>query len=147
MNIKIETEVKGNYLEVMEQFDLKLFEALKPKGVDMEIIEFTGSKKGDKVHIRFRSPIKAEWISLITEDGHNENEAWFVDEGDTLPFPLSYWKHKHIVRKLSDTTSMIVDDITFEGSNKLMSALIYPGIYTGFYPRKKIYKRFFETMG
>ncbi len=147
MNIKIETEVNGHYLAVMEKFDLTLFEALKPKGADMEIVAFTGSKKGDRVHIRFRSPIKAEWVSLITEDGHNEKEAWFVDEGDTLPFPLSYWKHRHIVRKLSDTKSLIVDDITFKGPNKLMTALMSPGIYAGFYPRKKVYKRFFKEMG
>ena len=66
MNIQIKTEVKGHYQAIMDQFDRRLFEALKPKGADMEIVEFTGSKKGDRVHIRFNSPIKAEWISNIT---------------------------------------------------------------------------------
>ena len=143
MNIQIKTTVKGNYKDIMEQFDLKLFEALKPKGADMEIVEFTGSKKGDRVHLRFNSPIKAEWISDIIEDGINEEEAYFIDEGTTLPFPLRYWQHKHIVRKITEDTSCIIDDITFKGPNYLVTLSMYPAIYAGFYPRKKIYKAYF----
>ena len=144
MTVKLETQVQGNYKSVMKLFDQKLFEALKPKGANMEIVEFTGSKKGDKVHIRFHSPIKAEWVSDITEDGENEKEAWFVDEGTQLPWPLKYWRHKHIVRKINEESSLIIDDISFEGSNKLMTTILQPAIYLGFYPRKKIYQAYFK---
>lgn len=109
----------------------------------MEIVAFTGSQKGDTVHIRFVSPIQADWVSKITEHGSNEKEAWFVDEGVQLPFPLGYWKHRHLVRKLTDDTSCIIDDITFRGTNRFLSLLLYPAIYLGFYPRKKIYRRYF----
>ncbi len=143
MNIQIKTEVAGNYLEIMERFDRELFEALKPKGAQMEIVEFTGSKKGDRVHIRFVKPLKAEWISLITDHGHNEKEAYFVDEGKTLPFPLKYWKHRHVVQKVSDDRSLIIDDMTFKGTNFLFTLFLYPAIFLGFYPRKKIYKAYF----
>lgn len=143
MNIKLDTTVKGNYKDIMARFDRDLFEALKPKGAKMEIVEFTGSKKGDKVHLRFLSPLRAEWISHITEDGQNEEEAWFVDEGVQLPFPLTYWRHRHIVRKLTNDTACIVDDITFRGPNRLMTLLLYPAIYLGFYPRKKLYRSYF----
>ena len=143
MNIQLKTKVRGHYKDIMRQFDRKLFEALKPANADMEIVEFTGSEKGDKVHIRFKSPIKAEWISEITESGADETEAFFIDEGVQLPFPLSYWKHKHIVRKITDDSSYIIDDITFKGSNFLLTRLLYPAIYAGFYPRKRIYKRYF----
>lgn len=146
MNIQLSTKVNGNYKDIMRQFDRKLFEALKPSLADMEIVAFTGSKKGDKVHIRFNSPIKAEWISLITEHGENEKEAFFIDEGVKLPFPLSYWQHKHIIRKITDTTSYIIDDITFKGPNFVMSWFLYPAIYMGFYPRKSIYKKYFNTI-
>ena len=146
MNLKISTQVNGHYQDVMQQFDRQLFEALKPKGADMEIVAFTGSKKGDQVHIRFNSPVKAEWISHITEDGSNDQEAYFVDEGVKLPFPLKYWRHKHIVRKLTDDTSCIIDDITFEGANFLITSLMYPAIFAGFYPRKKIYQAYFNTL-
>jgi len=143
MRIQLKTEVAGNYLDVMKRFDRHLFEALKPKGAKMEIVEFTGSEKGDRVHIRFLKPLKAEWISVITDHGHNEKEAYFVDEGKTLPFPLKYWKHRHIVQKISEDRSLIIDDMTFKGRNFLFTLFLYPAIFVGFYPRKKIYKAYF----
>lgn len=143
MNIKFETAVQGHYQAIIERFDRELFEALKPKHGSMDIMEFTGSKKGDRVHIRFTSPIKAEWISLITEDGLDENEAYFIDEGAQLPFPLKYWQHKHIVRKLTEQTSLIIDDITFKAGNRLLTTAMYPAIYLGFAPRAKIYQAYF----
>ncbi len=144
MNIQLRTKVDGNYKDIMRQFDRKLFEALKPSLADMEIVSFTGSKTGDKVHIRFNSPMKMEWISLITDHGENEKESFFIDEGVQLPFPLSYWKHKHIVQKITDTTSYIIDDMTFKGPNFIITWLLYPAIYIGFYPRKRIYKKYFS---
>lgn len=143
MNIRLETKVKGNYKEVMARFDRKLFEALAPRQGEMEIVEFTGSKKGDRVHIRFLKPLKADWVSVITGDEVNEQEAYFIDEGAQLPFPLSFWRHRHIVRKMTEDTSCIVDDITFRGGNFLVTWLLYPAIFLGFYPRKKIYRRYF----
>ncbi len=143
MNIQLEARVKGNYRDIMAQFDRKLFEALAPKQGKMEIVEFTGSEEGDRVHIRFLSPIKADWISLITEDAVSDTEAYFVDEGVQLPFPLSFWRHKHIVRKITEDTSCIIDDITFRGPNALLTLLLYPAIYLGFYPRKRIYRKYF----
>jgi ligand-binding SRPBCC domain-containing protein len=145
MNIQLKTPVKGNYRNIMARFDRQLFEALAPKAAKMEIVAFTGSKKGDTVHIRFVSPIRADWVSKITEDGHNDQEAWFVDEGMQLPFPLGYWKHRHLVQKLTEDTSCIVDDITFEGKNMLWSWVLYPAIYLGFYPRKSIYQEYFGS--
>lgn len=144
MNIQLKTKVDGNYKDIMHQFDRKLFEALKPSLADMEIVEFTGSKKGNKVHLRFNSPIKMEWISDITDHGENETESYFIDEGVKLPYPLTYWKHKHIVRKITNTTSYIIDDITFEGPNSIISWFLYPAIYFGFFPRKRIYKKYFS---
>jgi ligand-binding SRPBCC domain-containing protein len=144
MNIQLKAKVDGNYKDIMHRFDRELFEALKPANAKMEIVEFTGSKKGDKVHLRFHSPIKAEWISHITSHGENEQEAFFVDEGVTLPFPLAYWKHRHIVQKITEDTSYIIDDMTFKGVNGLFSLLLYPAIYIGFYPRKRIYRDYFS---
>lgn len=143
MNLKIKTKVKGNYRDIISRFDRDLFEALAPKQGEMEIVEFTGSKKGDRVHIRFVKPLKADWVSVITEDEVNENEAYFTDEGVQLPFPLSYWKHRHIVRKITEDTSCIIDDITFRGPNTLVTGLLYPAVFLGFYPRKRIYREYF----
>ena len=143
MNIKLQTAVRGNFKEIMARFDRDLFEALAPRQPKMEIVEFTGSKKGDRVHIRFLQPLKVDWVSVITEDEINNAEAYFIDEGVQLPFPLSFWKHKHIVRKITEDTSFIIDDITFRGPNRLLYLLMYPAIFLGFYPRKRIYRRYF----
>ncbi|MEM9822753.1 MAG: hypothetical protein AAF985_16860 [Bacteroidota bacterium] len=146
MQLTLTTKVDGHYREVMERFDRQLFEALKPPMASMSILAFTGSKKGDRVHIRFESPIQAEWISEITEDEINDKEAFFVDEGVQLPFPLKYWRHKHIVRKIDETSSYIIDDIQYEGPNTLVSFLLYPAMYIGFAPRKKVYQQYFKTL-
>jgi ligand-binding SRPBCC domain-containing protein len=143
MRIQLKTKVNGNYKDIISQFDRRLFEALKPKHAKMEIVEFTGSEKGDKVHLRFHSPIKTDWISHITEDDQDEKEAFFIDEGVKLPFPLSFWRHKHIVRKITNDTSYIIDDISFKGVNILLSLILYPAIYLGFFPRKKVYRAYF----
>ena len=144
MHIRLATEVDGHYLEVMDRFDLDLFEALKPKVGKMEVEQFTGSKKGDIVSINFLSPVKAKWVSEITEDGSDEHQAYFIDEGVTLPFPLKYWQHRHIVKKVAEDKSLIIDDITYKASNGILSLLMYPALFLSFYPRKKVYRRYFK---
>lgn len=146
MNLILKAPVKGNYKKVMKAFDRDLFEALKPSAGEMEIIEFTGSKKGDRVHMKFISPIKAQWISDIVEDEVTDTRAWFVDVGVKLPWPLATWKHRHIVEKIDDNNSMIIDDMTFTGSNFIFTLLLYPAIFIGFYPRKNIYQKYFEKL-
>jgi len=145
MKLVLKTKVAGNYLEVIDRFDLDLFTALKPKGANMEIVQFTGSKKGDIVDIQFHSPLKAKWISKITEHGSNDEMAYFIDEGDVLPFPLKKWTHRHIVEKVNETHCLIVDDIYFSSGYKFFDFFIYPGILLGFLPRKKIYRKYFGT--
>ncbi len=146
MNVTLKTPVKGNYKKVISCFDLNLFEALKPPKGEMEIIEFTGSQKGDKVHVRFIKPIKADWISDIVEDQITDDKAWFVDVGTVLPWPLASWTHRHIVEKIDENNSIVIDDMTFTGKNLLYTLLLYPMIFLGFYPRKKIYKQYFDKL-
>lgn len=146
MNVTLKTKVNGNYKDVMAAFDRNLFEALKPPFGQMDIVTFTGSKKGDKVHLKFVQPFKAEWISDIVEDGQTDNEAWFVDVGTSIPWPLQTWRHKHIVQKVDENNSIIVDDMTFTGKNIFLSIILIPGIFLAFYPRKLVYKRYFEQL-
>lgn len=146
MTITLKTPVKGNYRAVIKAFDRSLFEALKPPVGEMEIVTFTGSSKGDKVHIRFLKPFKAEWISDIVEDNIIEDTAWFIDVGSTLPWPLASWKHYHGVEKIDETNSMVIDQMTFTGKNFLLTLLLYPSILIGFLPRKPIYKSYFERL-
>lgn len=143
MNVTLKAKVKGNYKEVMSRFDKDLFEFLKPKDAQMEIVEFTGSKKGDKVHLRFDKPVKMEWISHITDDVETDQECYFVDEGVVLPAILGYWKHIHIVRKIDEHNSEIIDDMTFKAKWSFLTIFLYPGILIAFSPRKKLYQAYF----
>lgn len=146
MRVTLKTEVTGYYKDVMAAFDIKLFEALKPSGAQMEIVEFTGSKKNDKVHLRFNNPVRIEWVSVIVEDGMDDREAYFIDEGTTLPRPLTFWRHRHIVQKISENSSIIIDDIEYKTIFGWLSLLMYPAIYLAFYPRKKVYKSYFNDL-
>ena len=128
----------------MKAFDQELFMALAPKLAKIKLEKFTGSETGDKVHIRFLSPIKTEWKSDIIDHGVDNKRAYFVDKGTTLPFPLGFWEHHHIIEKIDENNSLIVDDIRFKGKNFLLTLLLYPGIIAGFLPRKKIYKQYFN---
>ncbi|WP_235295994.1 SRPBCC family protein [Portibacter marinus] len=144
MKFTIKTPVPGNYKVVMNAFDKKLFEHLKPVGASMEIVKFTGSKEGDIVHIRFTSPIKAEWISKIVEDGVDDERAYFIDQGTKLPWPLKYWKHEHVVAKIGEKKSQIEDRITYKTFSIVLDALIRPAMYMAFYPRRAQYQKYFK---
>lgn len=145
MKILIKAKVQGHFLSVFNDFDKELFEYLKPRIGKMEIVEFGGSFVGNKVHMKFLSPIKADWISNITKREIGEQQAYFIDEGVILPPGISYWHHKHIVRYISEYESEIIDDITYQGNNFILSLLLYPGLLGAFLPRIIQYKRFFRN--
>jgi ligand-binding SRPBCC domain-containing protein len=129
----------------MERFDRRLFEFLLPRAGKVEIVEFTGSKTGDRVHLRFLSPFRIEWISDIVDHGINDDEAFFIDKGIQLPPGISYWRHKHIVRRISENSSLIIDNISYKSNNILLTILIYPILFLSFLPRKKAYQKYFQT--
>lgn len=145
MKIKITTVVDGFHKDVFKAFDKKLFEFLKPIGARIEIVDFTGSTKGDKVHIRFLSPIKTEWISEIIEDHQDEQLSYFIDQGTVLPWPLKSWNHKHIVEMKGRDQSIIIDDIDYKTANVFFDVLIFPIMYISFYQRKPLYRKFFRN--
>ena len=146
MKIKIKTRVEGDFRSVAKAFDLQLFEYLVPPFTKVNIRAFTGSKKGDRVHVEFLFPLKTEWVSAITEDGESDQEVYFTDEGTTLPPGLGYWKHKHSVLKHESDSSIIVDDIEFKGSNKLLDYLLYIPLWITFSMRIPMYKRYFKKL-
>lgn len=143
MRIRINTTIQRNYLEIYNAFDRALFEYLLPSFPSVKIARFDGSKKGDMVHMRF--PLNTEWISLITDDAVTDSEAYFIDEGQKLPPGLKYWKHTHLIRKIDEHNSLIVDDVKFKGNSAITSYLLYPLLYGSFLPRKKAYKAYFSN--
>jgi ligand-binding SRPBCC domain-containing protein len=144
MNIKISTKVNQSLLKVWEGFNLELFSKLAPPFPPVEVKEFGGCLKGDKVHLELNFILfKQDWISDIVEQNRTESEIYFIDEGTNLPFFLRYWKHKHRLVKENEGT-IIIDDITFKTPTILTDYLFYPLMYLQFFYRKPIYRKVFE---
>lgn len=145
MHLKLITKVARNYLKVKEGFNSDLFMKLNPPFPPVDLIEFGGCEKGDKVHLKLNFIFfKQDWISLITFDKTDEQVFEFIDEGTKLPFFLKKWRHHHIVQKLEDGTSSIIDDINFKSPFLLMDFLLFPVLWLQFAYRKPIYRRLFK---
>ncbi len=145
MNIRIVTNIGTNSKEtVFAGFDRKLFLQLAPPFPKLNLIRFDGSIKGNEVHLETNFILfKQKWISLIVENGSSESEVYFVDEGITLPFPLKYWRHRHIVRQVGPSVE-IEDNLHFSTKNKMVDILLYLPFYLLFLYRKPVYKKIFK---
>lgn len=141
MRIILKTNVQENFRTVFQSFDLVLFKFLLPPGA--ELIRFDGSKKGDMVHLKFNFPFKGEWISVITENRETEDESYFIDRGEKLPLGIRTWLHKHIVEE-NGKFSTIIDDIKYSTGNVLLDLLYFLPLYFAFFPRKFLYKKYFN---
>jgi len=141
----IATPVAQSLAEVKAGFTERLFLALNPPPPfpKVELLRFDGCKTGDTVILKLHFPFfSQEWESLIVHD-EESNELWlFIDSGKRLPFFLSSWKHKHLV-KVEKGQTIIYDDITFGTPWWLPSLLMAPLLKFQFGMRKPIYQRFF----
>ncbi|WP_227006304.1 SRPBCC family protein [Rufibacter latericius] len=110
-------------------------------------MRFDGSFPGDRVEVELQAgPLKRRWTSLITERQENEQEAWFVDEGQELPAPLKYWRHKHLITR-QGSHSIIHEQIEFRTGSRILDLLIYPVLYAQFAARGPVYRRIFGKVG
>lgn len=146
MHLLLSTPVTGHHRDIMSRFDRSLFEQLTPPGAKVDLVRFDGSETGNIVHLRLKMPLMPaqDWISEIVEHGSNDQESWFVDQGTTLPWFLSYWQHRHVVKK-AGAHSEIIDDIRFKGPVWLPDFLMYPVLWAQFAWRKPVYQRIFGT--
>ncbi|MDB5261041.1 MAG: hypothetical protein JWQ14_322, partial [Adhaeribacter sp.] len=89
MRIAIHTSVKKDYIAVFKGFDEALFLALAPPFPKFKLLRFDGSQPGDTVAIELNFGLFCQtWTSLITQSQITDQEAWFIDEGQQLPWPL-----------------------------------------------------------
>ena len=144
--LNIATEVAGNFHAVFQGFSRDLFLKLNPPVPPVKLLRFDGMNVGDEVHLELSFIFfRQQWISRITAFEQSENEIFFVDEGIQLPFFLQSWRHCHrIVDRQGQAT--IIDEITFQAPNRLLSLLLLPTLYLQFLYRKPIYKRFFSDL-
>lgn len=126
-------------------FGQDLFVYLKPPGVKLDLLRFDGCAVGDEVHLSLDFFLSTQkWVSVMTSEKHDEKEWSFTDEGQTLPWPLTSWKHQHRVVYLDDKSSKIIDDIHFGCAYSWMEGVIYPMLWTTFAIRPARYKKFFQ---
>jgi ligand-binding SRPBCC domain-containing protein len=143
MQLHLKTNVAQNYLNVFNAFDEKLFHKLSPPFPKMKLVRFDGSKPGNMVEVILDAGVKSfRWTSLITDRKITDTEAFFIDEGQQLPPPLSKWHHKHLVSKRGNGAT-IHDIITYSSGNKLLDVLLYPVMALQFGMRKPIYQKLF----
>ena len=141
LKINLKSNIEHDFKSVLERFDGDLFRYLLPPRA--ELIEFGGSKQGDKVHLKL--PIAGEWISEITEDTISDDFFYFIDEGRKLPFPLKKWHHRHVLRKNGPKT--IVEDImSFSTGTIITDLFFYPVLYLSFLPRVWQYGKYFKSL-
>ncbi|MGE3610014.1 MAG: hypothetical protein AB7I27_10545 [Bacteriovoracaceae bacterium] len=142
MKIVLTTKIDSNYLQIKNGFNQKLFSFLAPPFMPFSILRFDGVRKDDVFHL---SMMKGEWKGHITEEKQNDEEWYFIDEGIILPWPLTKWRHKHRVIRVSENESIIRDEISFQTSSSLFDLLFYPLIWVGFALRPVKYGEYFEV--
>ena len=145
MKILLRSLVDCPFEQVVANFDRDLFEFLMPPAAVAELMCYEGSKPGNKVHLAFKIPWKADWISIIKESRKDERLYCFIDEGEKLPFGLKKWRHHHQVRWLTENQTEIIDLMHFSTGFWLMDLLAWPVLFLSFFPRKRLYKKYFRN--
>ncbi len=146
MKLFFETNVLSPLDHVVSSFNLELFQKLSPPLTKMKIVQFDGCLKGDEVkfYMSFLG-VEQYWHSLILDDYKSPNEVYFIDIGKDLPWPFKAWHHKHIMRKIDEKQTVIIDEIEFECNSELLTLVFRPLLIGYFYYRKMIYKKVFNV--
>jgi len=146
MKIRLVTEINKSFDFVSAHFDRKLFSFLLPPKSVAKLIRYDGFSPGDQIHIQFKLPWSADWISQITSTRVNSEVFEFVDIGAKLPYGLRGWEHQHLVEKRGNDLTLIVDNMNFKTGCRVMDWLYYPILFMVFYPRKAQYKTYYDEM-
>ena len=144
MKLTLQTRVNQDFKNVFRGFDRELFRKLAPPFPHMHVIRFDGCKTGDKVEVELKTGLTSHfWSSLITQQQENDYEIYFVDEGQVLPKPLKFWRHKHVIYQNGKKT-IISDQVEYKTGSELLDYLILPLMYLNFLYRKPVYKKYFK---
>lgn len=146
MHVTLRTAVSQPPAVVMAGFTRELFVALAPPFPRLRLLRFDGCHSGDRVEIELDTLVKRlSWTSLIVDDGTQpDGTHFFVDEGQVLPPPLRFWRHRHLIQPGPNGGSVIVDALEYRTASRLLDALIYPAMWAQFAWRRPIYRRWFR---
>ncbi|GAA4357664.1 hypothetical protein GCM10023185_22570 [Hymenobacter saemangeumensis] len=147
MHLTLRTPVSQPPARVMAGFTRELFLALAPPFPPLTLLRFDGCRRGDVIEIELHvGPKRLRWTSLITDHGQlPDGTHFFVDEGQELPPPLRFWRHRHLLEPGPAGGSVIVDEIEYRSASPLLDAVLYPLMWAQFAWRKPIYRRWFSV--
>lgn len=133
---------------VLAGFTRELFVALAPPFPRLTVRRFDGCRRGDQVEIELDTLVKKlSWTSLITDNGMlPDGTHFFVDEGQVLPPPLRFWRHRHLMEPGPAGGSVIVDDLEYRTASPWLDKLLYPAMWAQFAWRRPIYRRWFGAV-
>ncbi len=142
--VKIRHYVGGEQAEVFAGFTEDLFVALAPRFPPNRILRYDGNRVGDTVSLELGvKPLAQVWTTEIVANEAGAERSFFVDEGRELPFPLTFWRHRHVVEQAGPGRVAIVEDIVFATSNAVFTKLMRPIIVREFGARGPGYQRYF----
>ena len=137
--------VKGNAVDIFDNFTQELFEVLAPAFPPAKLLRYDGNAIGDVVEIRLGiPPATVVSQSKITEHKRATDKCLFVDEGVKLPPPLDYWVHRHRIEQAGEGRVAIIEDITFGTPFNWLTSLMKPVISAQFEARGSKYVSFFN---
>ena len=146
MHLLLHTRVAQPPARVLAGFNRSLFEQLAPPFPKTNLLRFDGSHPGDVVDMELVvGPKRWRWTSLIVDEGElPDGTRYFVDEGQQLPAPLRFWRHRHLVAPdARGAGSVITEDITYRTGSRVLDVLLYPAMWAQFSWRKPTYRRVF----
>lgn len=146
MKIRLETEVDCPFDVVKSNFGEDLFNYLAPPSFIASSEDYQGDEIGDQIIMKFHFPFPGKWVSEITSREESSNHYQFEDKGVELPLGLSSWHHKHIIEKVDESKTKIIDEMIFSVKNPLLRIPVYIGLYSGFAPRKPKYRSYFKKL-
>lgn len=106
MKIEVKHKISGDLKTQFKKMNKELFKFLNPKFIPLKIDVFEEISKNSIFKLRI---LFFKWNGVVSEYVIGDNESYFVDEGVILPFPLTKWRHKHILKKIDNQLFLIED--------------------------------------
>lgn len=140
---KIQTKIGAAMPFVWSQFNEALLRKISPPYPKVNIKRFDGCKEGDLVILEINLLfIRVIWSSKISYSKQDDKQSTFIDEGITVPFGITHWKHEHSIIKIDDSQCYILDFVTYKTSNVFLDMILFPFLWGMIFYRKPFYKKY-----
>lgn len=132
--------------DVTAQFNQNLFLALAPAFPKLSLTRYEGQRTGDEIDITLDFGLwKSRWLARILSSWQDAKTWGFIDEGTVLPFPFTYWHHKHLVEAQGDSACLVIDAVHFAAGPYWLSVCMRPIVVGMLQGREPQYKRYFRA--